>query len=189
VGLSEVATVDGLRANSAVEGTLGGRVTTSGPAKDVAIVTEHGVLLLETEKASLSTDLVVDDRFEHVTGVGSVRGTSRVHNLAHDQDIVSATDGIGADKDRVEDAIRVFALSLAGRRTIERPLGEVLGVHAGHRLLEDLGLGAHLVEDSALLGLTLIAIIPDVLNLLGEGVDTHNGEATLMMKKNKRKHV
>ncbi len=179
MGLGEMATVDGLGTNTAVEGTLGGGVTSSGPAKDMAIVTEHGVLLLETKEASFSPDLIIDDRFKHVTGVGRVRLTSRVHDLAHDQNIISTADGIGADKDGVEDAIRVLSFSLAGGRTIERPLGEVLGVHAGDRLLEDLGLGTHLVEDSALLRLALVTVIPDVLNLLGESVDTDNGEATL----------
>lgn len=140
MSLSQGAAIDRLRTDTAVERTLGGGETTSRPAKDMAVVTKHGVLLLEAEQRSLSLDLVVDDGLELVTGVGLVGKALRVQDLAHDEHIVSTTDGIGAHIDRVQDAIRVVTLSLASGRAIEGPCREVLGVEAGDGLLDDLGL-------------------------------------------------
>ena len=50
----------------------------------------------------------------------------------------------------LEDAVRVVALRLACGGPVEAPVREVLGVARGHRLLDDLGLAAHLVEHHTL---------------------------------------
>jgi hypothetical protein len=92
----------------------------------------------------------VDERRQRRPRVRRVRRRVRVEHLAHHQHVLPAAHGVRVDRDRVEDAVRVVALSLPRRRAVEGPVGEVLGVAAGHGLLDDLGLGAHLVEDGAL---------------------------------------
>ena len=52
----------------------------------------------------------------------------------------------------LEDAVGVVAFGLAGGGSIIRPVREVLRVHAGDWLLNDLGLGAHLIEHNSLQG-------------------------------------
>ena len=50
----------------------------------------------------------------------------------------------------LENAVRVVALRLARGGSIKGPVRELLGVHAGDGLLDDLGLGAHLIEQHPL---------------------------------------
>lgn len=94
----------------------------------------------------------VDQRRELRPRVGRVRRRVRVEHLAHHEHVLPSADGVRVDSHGVQNAVRVVAGGLAGRRAVEGPVGEVLGVAAGHGLLDDLGLGAHLVEDGALLG-------------------------------------
>ena len=92
----------------------------------------------------------VDERRQRRPRVRRVRRRVRVEHLAHHKHVLPAAHGVRVDRDRVEDAVRVVALGLPRRRAVEGPVGEVLGVAAGHGFLDDLGLGAHLVEDGAL---------------------------------------
>lgn len=140
---------------------------------------EHGILLLKTEERGLRLHLVVDDRLELGAGVGRVGAAIGVEDLAHDEDIVTTTNGIRADKDGVEDAIRVVTLGLTGGGAIKGPGREVLGVEGGDRLLDDLGLGAHLVEHGSLGRLAFLAIVPDVLGSLSDGINTEDSNTTL----------
>lgn len=50
----------------------------------------------------------------------------------------------------LEDAVRVVSLGLACGGAVKGPVREVLGLKGGDRLLDDLRLRAHLVEDCAL---------------------------------------
>jgi len=93
--------------------------------------------------------------------------------------MVPSPDWVRHNAHGAEDAIRIVALGLASGGAVKRPAREILGVIAGDGLGNDLGLGAHLVEDRALDGLALLTVIPDVLGLLAKGVYTHHSAARL----------
>lgn len=84
--------------------------------------------LLHAEPGDLVLDLL-HHGVAAVAVVGGVRGAVRQEGLAHDKNVVAATeegileDGAGADED-----IRVFALSLGGTGAIKVPHGELRGV-------------------------------------------------------------
>ena len=179
VGFRQVAAVHRLGTDTAVEGALGGGESTCRPAIHVAMLTQHGVFLLKAKQASFLLDLVVDDGLEVGTRVGGMGFAIGVEDIAHDEDVVTATNGVRTHIHGSQDAIRVLAFGLAGGGAIKGPRREVLGVEGGDGLLDDLGLGAHLVEDGALDGLAFLAIVPDVLCLLGEGSDTEDSDTTL----------
>lgn len=55
-------------------------------------------------------------------GVGGVGGAVGVVDFAHDEHVVSATQGVGDDCRRPEDAVREVALRLPGGGAIEGPV-------------------------------------------------------------------
>lgn len=61
-----------------------------------------------------------------VTKVELVGGPIVIPGLAHYQDIVATTEGIGVDGNGPEVNIRVVARRLAGGRPVEIPFGELL---------------------------------------------------------------
>ena len=103
-------------------------------------------------------------------GVG---GRTRSQDLAQDQDVRVASDWIWAGEDRPQEAVRVIALGLAGTGSVEGPHGEGRASR-WDGLLDDLGLGPHLVEDDVLLALE--TVVPNVLGLLGVGVARSDGD-------------
>mmetsp|Transcript_11769 Transcript_11769/g.33195 ORF Transcript_11769/g.33195 Transcript_11769/m.33195 type:complete len:410 (+) Transcript_11769:478-1707(+) len=180
VGLSELTPVDGLVTDSAVERSLRGGVSAERPSvRGGSSFGKHRVLLLESEQRLLGLHCVVDDGLEHRPGVRDVGLASRVQDVAHDEHIISSTDGIRADEARAQDAVRVVSLGLAGGRPIEGPRREVGSVHRGDGLRDALGLGPHLVEDHSLLRLALVTIVPDVLSPLRKRVHADDDGAAL----------
>jgi len=68
----------------------------------------------------------------------------------------------------LEDAVRVVAFGLASGGSIIRPVRKVLRVHAGDWLLNDLGLGAHLIKHNSLQAATTLQNIEfALLNHIG----------------------
>ena len=84
-----------------------------------------------------------------------------------------ASDWIWAGEDGLQEAIRVISLGLAGTGSVEGPHGEGRASR-WDGLLDDLGLGPHLVEDDVLLALE--TVVPNVLGLLGAGVARSDGD-------------
>ena len=134
--LDDVATVDLGRTDAAVVGALRFGEPVGREAGGPAVEVQHRVLLLEAEQGLLVLVLLVD-----LAGLGTRVGRVRrpvlgQGRLAHDQDVVTTTDGVGAAEDGLEDDIGVVAAGLVGRRTVEPPdpglgaVGEDLGLRA-----------------------------------------------------------
>jgi len=154
-------------ADTAVVLSLGSREAAGGPAIGATIVTKESVLLLETEPGLL-VGKGVHDLYAVVSIVELVGGAIGVPALGEDDDVGGATEGIGEDGARAEVDIRVLTRSLVGRRTIEVPDGEFLGLVLFLR--ESSGLGSGIAS----------SVNPDVLShdlalliegeILGEGL-------------------
>merc|ERR1719331_289226 len=171
VGLREGTAVGRLGAHAAVVVALGGGVAHLGPAEDAPVLAHHGVLLLEAVEGLVRDDAGVglEEVGQGAAGVGGVRGAVGLQHLAHDQHVVPAADGVGVGRHGLQQAVRVLAHGLLGGGAVEGPHRVLGGVRAGgDGLLQDLGLGAHLVEHGALLADGLLPVEPDVLALLRE---------------------
>ena len=130
--LSRGAT-DILVANSGVVGTLWGGETARGEAERSTVLVQE-ILLFKTEPGIR----IVGDRSAGVAGVGLAVGQ---HHLVHDEEAVRA-GAIGEDRDRLEDAVRTFALSLLRRAPVEAPDGRVGKRKRSDVAVYDLGLAA-----------------------------------------------
>lgn len=112
VSLDDVAAEDLARADTAVVRTLGTGEAALGPAIGPAVDVEQGVLLLETEpEFVLLVGLNHDGSI--VAVVVGVRLAVSAPSLAHDEDIVAETEGVGVEGNRAEVDIRVVTGSLA----------------------------------------------------------------------------
>ena len=133
--LDEITAVDLSTSHSAVVRSLRSWETTLGPAIWPAVMAEKCVLLLETEP-----DVVLGVGLHQSSGfvavVELVGGSIWIPGLAHDQDIVTQSDGIWVHGDRSDVDIGVVAWRLAGRGPVEVPFGKV--VDATRLLLEGL---------------------------------------------------
>jgi hypothetical protein len=116
----------------------------------VAALGDHRVLLLKPEEGLEGLHLVVDDGGEGGAGVGRVGLAVGAEDLAHDEQVRGAADGVGHHARGAHDAVRVVALGLPRGGAVVGPVAKVLGVEGLDGLLEALGLGAHLVELEAL---------------------------------------
>lgn len=125
VSLDDVTAEDLAGTYTAVVGTLRSREAVLGPAIGPAELVEKSVLLLETEPELVLLVRVEDDSCI-VTEVVRVGRAVRHVGLAHDQDIVAETEGVGVECDRAEVDIRVVAGSLTRRRTVKVPFWEVV---------------------------------------------------------------
>lgn len=137
VSLDDVAAEDLAGTHAAVVWALRGREAVLGPAIRPALSVEEGVLLLQTEPETVLLVLVHDHGgiVAEVVLVGRAVGHVR---LAHDQDVVTQTEGVRVHGDGAKVDIRVVAGSLARRGAVEIPFGQI---RDGFGLLEE-GLGA-----------------------------------------------
>lgn len=105
MSFDELAAVCGLEADAAVEGALGGRVASSGPAVGMAVSAEHGVLLLEAEPCVLRDDVLRQRIRQQTPLVRAVRVALRRQDLAQHQHAVAASNRIRAREHRLQDAV------------------------------------------------------------------------------------
>jgi len=124
VGLNQGTSEDLVDTNTAVVGTLGGRETATGPAEGGTIDGEQGVLLLNAEPGLLGLGLLHDD-VSGVAGVGGQRSTIGLIGVAHNEDVVAATERIAEDSAGLQDDLAVVSGGLTSARTIVVPFREL----------------------------------------------------------------
>ena len=125
VSLDEVTGEDLAGTGTTVVRTLGAGETALGPAVRAIVHVKERVLLFETEPGLLGRDLG-HDLVALVSVVGLVGGTVVVVALGKDNDVVTATEGVGVVSGGTEVDIRVAAGSLVGGGTVKVPFLEVL---------------------------------------------------------------
>jgi len=137
VGLDNITAKDLLGADTAVVRALGTGETALGPAENLTVDVEEGVLLLDTEPGML-VSMSGHDLLGGVAEICLVGGAIGVVGFAENKLVVALAEGISKDSDGLQDDIRVVAGSLLGGRAIKVPLGKVRnGVGDG---IESLGL-------------------------------------------------
>jgi len=145
VGLNDVPSKDAVSAHSAVVGSLGGRVSSLGPAIGMAVGLEEGVLLLDSEPGFVVLALL-KDLGGMVARVGGMGGSVVLQAFAHHQDVVSATEGVAEDGGGLDKDIGVVSGGLAGGGAVKVPdleLRDALGDSVkGHGLLAEVLLAA-----------------------------------------------
>lgn len=112
MSLDDVTAEDLAGAYTAVVGTLGSGETVLGPAVRPAELVEKSVLLLETEPELVLLVLLEDDG-SIVTVVVRVGATIRHVGLAHDENVVAETEGVGVVRNGAQVDIGVVAGRLA----------------------------------------------------------------------------
>ena len=112
VGLNNVTAEDLAGAYTAVVRALRSRETVLGPAVGPAELVEEGVLLLKAEPELVLLVLLEDDG-SIVAEVVCVRAAVRHVCLAHDQDVVAKTEGVGVVCDGTEVDVGVVTGRLA----------------------------------------------------------------------------
>jgi hypothetical protein len=112
VGLDDVTAEDLAGTYTAVVWTLGRGETVLGPAIGPAKLVEKSVFLLETEP-ELGGRVLLEDEGGVVAEVVCVGLAIRHVRLAHDQDVVTQTEGVGVEGNGAEVDIRVVARRLA----------------------------------------------------------------------------
>lgn len=112
VSLDDVTAEDLAGADTAVVWALGSRETVLGPAIWPTELVKEGVFLLETEP-ELGLGVLLEDDGGVVAEVVCVGAAVGHVGLAHDEDIVTQTEGIGVEGNRAEVDIRVVTRRLA----------------------------------------------------------------------------
>jgi len=180
VGVGDGAAEGGVGTDGAVVGALGTGVTLRGPAErsllELVGSGQKGVLLLDTVPGLLGGDFtLVPDLVGEVAEVG-VGGDELlavlvlpVKGLAHDQNVVTATERVGIVGDGLEDNLRFVGDGLVGGGAVVVPLGDV--GEGGDLLGESAGLGAGVhagAVDPDVLGddLALLVNIPELVVVL-----------------------
>lgn len=125
VSLDNVTAEDLAGTDTAVVRALRGGEAVLGPSVGPAKLVEKGVLLLQTEPEAVLLVLLEDDGGVVAEVVGVGRAIRHVR-LAHDQDVVAQTEGVGVVCNGAEVDVRVVAGRLARRRTVKVPFWEVL---------------------------------------------------------------
>jgi len=202
VGLDDVATKDLGGTDTAVVGSLGSGETGLGPAEGVAIGVEERVLLLDAEPGLVLLDLlkdlvglvarvggvggaiVVEGLMQYAISKGKERKKERKKEsakkkkkyLGEDEDVVTATEGVGKDGNGLHEHVRVVAGGLASGRAVKVPdlelvdrLGDLV---EGHGLLAEVLLGAVNPD----VGGEDLALLVEVLELLVDSGVVASGE-------------
>ena len=140
VGLDDVAPGHLRAADAAVVRPLGRGEALLGPAVGSAVLEER-VLLLDAELRLEARELLRDAtaRARLFVACGVHVG---IEDLAHHQDVVRSAQGVGADEDRLEHAVREVTGRLVRARSVEAPHGRLLAVG------DDLGLAAQLAQSA-----------------------------------------
>ena len=130
VSFHDIAAVDLVGADTAVIRSLRSRETVLRPAIGPAVWAEEGILLLQTEPG-LVLGMGIHQSSSFVAVVEFVGAAVMIPGLAHDKDVFATTKRIGKDGNGAKVDIGVVARSLATGRTIEIPLGELIGALDG----------------------------------------------------------
>jgi len=124
VGLNEGAAEDLIGANTAVIGTLRGRVASLRPAEGGAIECEKGVLLLKAEPGLLGLGLL-HDNVGRMAGVGGQRGSVGFICVADDQDVITTTERVTENCASLQDDLAVVSGGLTSARTVIVPFRQL----------------------------------------------------------------
>lgn len=127
VCVDDVTTHNPTCADTTVVRTLGSRESVLGPTVRSVLHIEESVLLLKTKPWYMAA-VGLHQLGTFVTVVVFVGGAIGVPALSQDQDVRDTSHGVRVDGDRSEIDITVVTGSLIGRRTVEVPDGEILGL-------------------------------------------------------------
>ena len=103
------------------------RETTYGPSERTTVQAHKGVFLFETEPGNFILCLV-HDLLASRTVVCLVGGSIVVVGLSHDENVVTATEGVLEYPGWTQVDIGIMTVGLVGRRAVEIPLTEAADV-------------------------------------------------------------